>query len=256
MLVYKEFVMPRFFVDASLLGEGIEKGSLVCVDGENAHHISRSLRMKPGEELVLCDANGKDCHTVIESFEADRVFCRVERVEICPYEPPCKIKVYQAFCKGDKFDGIIQKCVELGMSEFTPVYSDNIISKPDAASAAKKLQRWQKIADEASKQCQRGVLCKINAPLSFSDALKEIKEAQRGFVCYENQRGITLKDVLPDIAPADCAFFIGPEGGLSEREVALVDEMGIDRVSLGYRILRTETAAPAVLAMFLYAWEL
>jgi len=248
--------MPRFFVDPDVVPLEGGEGSIIYLEGENARHVSRSLRMKVGESLVICDGRSVDCNAVIEGFEAERVICRITGVSRCENEPPCKSEVFQAFCKGDKLDGIIQKCVELGMSELTPVYSDNIVSRPDSASALKKIARWQKIADEASKQCQRGVLCRINPPVDLPTALERIKASECGFVCYENQRGVTLKDVVPDKAPKTAAFFIGPEGGLSEKEVALVDKMGIKRVSLGYRILRTETAAPAVLSMFLYAWEL
>lgn len=248
--------MPRFFIPAHACPPEEAVGHRIVIEGSDARHIGLSLRMRCSDELSVSDGRGREYRCVIRSIEPERVSLEVLSFSLTVRESPCRIHVYQAFCKGEKMDQIVQKSVELGASFFTPVYSDHIVSRPDEKSAAKKTERWQKIANEAAKQCGRGILPEICPPVSFSEAVAQMKQKELAFVCYENERELTLKSLLSEEPPSSCAFFVGPEGGLSAKEIALADEAGLCRVTLGSRILRAQTAAPCVLSMLLYCWEL
>lgn len=245
--------MPRFFVE---LTSPLAPGDILRLEGEDARHVALSLRCRLGEELVVCDGANTQYLCRIQALDPRQVGLQVVSVAPCESEPPVRLHVYQAFLKGDKLEEVVQKCVELGVSDFTPVFSDNIVSRPDRASWEKKLLRWQKIAREAAMQCGRGILPRVHPPVDFAGCLQGLARTELGFVCYENQRDLTLKGLLPPLPPASCGFFIGPEGGLSAKEVQAVDAAGVPRVSLGHRILRAHTAAPAVLAMLSLSWEL
>ncbi len=248
--------MPRFFIPRDACPPEDAVGHPIVVEGSDARHIGLSLRMKCGDSLIVSDGKAREYQCVIESIEPQRVRMRVCSVCQTGRESPCRITVYQAFCKGDKMDGIVRRAVELGVHRVVPVYSDHIVSRPDAASAVKKTERWQKIADEAAKQCGRGRLPVVSPPVDFSSMLDEMARSPLAFLCYENEDQTSLKGVLEGKTPEACSFFVGPEGGLSAAEVARADGMGIPRVRLGTRILRAETAATAVLSMLLYVWEL
>lgn len=247
--------MPRFFLPACACPPEDAVGRTVYIEGSDARHIGLSLRMRCGDLLQVSDGKAREYQCVIRSIEPERVGLEVLSVCQTAKESPCRIHVYQAFCKGEKMDEIVQKSVELGAASVTPVYSDHIVSRPDEKSAKKKQERWQKIAHEAAKQCGRGILPEVCAPLCFGEALVQMKENELCFVCYENEKHRSVKELL-EHTPSSCAFFVGPEGGLSAKEVDTLDGMGIPRVTLGSRILRAQTAAPCVLSMLLYCWEL
>ncbi len=248
--------MPRFFIPSHACPPQEAVGHTIIIEGSDARHIGLSLRMRCGEELSVSDGKAREYQCVIRAIEPERVTLEVLSFCATAKESPCEIHVYQAFCKGEKMEEIVQKSVELGAASFTPVYSDHIVSRPDAKSVAKKVERWQKIANEAAKQCGRGRLPRVCAPLRFEEAVAQMQEKELSFVCYENEKECSLKELLREKAPSSCAFFIGPEGGLSAKEIALIDESRIPRVTLGSRILRAQTAAPCVLSMLLFCWEL
>lgn len=255
--------MPRFFISDQCLPTA-ENGDLtervIVIEGEDAAHIGFSLRMKPGEKLCVCTYSGIELDCVIENIRSESGECtvhaRILSVSTGSCESPVYIHVYQAFCKGDKMEEVVQKSIELGASEITPVYSDRIVSRPDKQTALKKCARWQRIADEAAKQSQRAKLPKVNAPIDFSAALENIAAADCGFICYEGEKEQSLKSIIKKREIQTLSFFIGPEGGLSDNEVSLAAGREIACVTLGKRILRAQTAAPAVLAMLLYEFEL
>lgn len=231
--------MPRFFVPPF-------SGEETAVTGEDGRHIARSLRMKVGEPLTLCDGLGTDYHCEITGFAGDEVFVRVVERAPSRSEPSVKVTVYQGLPKGDKMDAIVQKAVELGAWEIVPVLMRRSVSRPDAKAAVKKAARWQKIAEEAAKQSGRGILPQVLAPMEFSKAAERAAEAGPVLLFYEGG-GEPLKElVYPD--SSQLSFFVGPEGGVAEEEAQLLTEMGAQVATLGPRILRTETAPLAALA--------
>jgi 16S rRNA (uracil1498-N3)-methyltransferase len=172
-------------------------------------------------------------------------------------ESPVRIRLYQSVPKGDKFDYIVQKAVELGVSEVVPVYSSRCIVKPDAKSEEKRIARLSRIAEEAAKQCGRGIIPKILPHMRYADAVKDVYGS--AFLCYEDERSYSLKEYLHDFANKDektLGFFVGPEGGYAKEEVLMASDQGIVSAKLGNRILRSETASGFVLSCIAYALEL
>ncbi len=236
--------MPRFFVPGNI-------ADTVSLIGEDAAHVARSLRMKPGESLTLCDGAGTDYLCVITSVAPDEIQLRVERSEPSRSEPDVAVTLFQGLPKGEKMEWIVQKAVELGAARIVPFLAARSISRPDGAAAQKKAQRWQKIADEAAKQSQRGSLPRVDAPVSFEQAARDAFRCEQVLLLYEGG-GKALREFLPK-NPQSLAFFVGPEGGFDPDEVAALQSLGAGIVSLGSRILRTETAPLAALAAIMYA---
>jgi len=243
--------MPRFFLNKENL-----TGNTVTIVGEDASHIALSLRMAVGDALVLCDNEGFDYHAEIASISREAVTLTVKEKVPSESEPPYRVRLYQCLPKGEKFETVIQKAVECGVHEIIPVQSSRCIAVLKDAAAEKKLIRFNRIAEEACKQSGRGRLVKVLPPVSYREAMRQMASCDTAFLCYENEDGLTLPGYLPSDTPREIAFLVGPEGGLSPDEVALAKEMGVISVSLGKRILRTETAAPFVLAILAGKYEL
>ena len=241
--------MPRFFTDSPL-----SPGLTVTLSGEDSRHVSRSLRMKPGDPLTLCDGKGADADCVIISV-GEETAVEVKAVRPSESEPPYRAVVFQAATKGEKFDTVVQKATELGASSVTPFVSSRCIYRPDTGARDKKAQRWEKIAEEASKQSGRGVIPKIGETLAFSAMLAEAAASDIALFCWE---GATepLPSVLKGRTPSSVSVVVGPEGGFSEKEAEEARAAGLVPVSLGRRILRTETAAGAVLSILFYEYDL
>ena len=241
--------MPSFFISDK---RKYECGDIFTIDGPDAFHISHTLRMKTGESLTFTSSDKKCYDTVIESITKDEVFLKVVSVGENNNEPPVKARLFQALAKGDKMDTVIQKAVELGVYEIYPVASDRCIVQLDEKSSAKKLERWNKIAYEASKQCGRGIIPCVHPVVDFDTALTLMKESDVYFICYETSVENNPKAYFRDKSFSSVSFFIGPEGGISPREIEKAHSQGVPDVTLGKLILRTETASGAVLAMLLY----
>ena len=237
--------MPRFFTDPISNGEAV-------LTGEDAVHVSRSLRMTIGETLTLCDGTGNDYLCTITAINSQEVTLRVDSTEPSRGEPDVEVLLFQGLPKSDKMDWIVQKSVELGVSSVIPFAASRSISRPDEKSAGKKADRWQKIASEAAMQSQRGKLPQVHAVSSFSAALNLAKTCDRILVCYEGG-GETLRSILSAQKPERIAVFIGPEGGFERSEVEAIEAIGGKRVTLGSRILRTETAPLAALSAIMFA---
>lgn len=235
--------MPRFFIDSV-------SGDSAVITGEDAAHISRSLRMKEGEHLVLCDGRGMDYTCRIHEFSGGNVHVTVESSERSKSEPEMRITLFQGLPKGDKMDLIVQKSVELGVHEIVPVLTDRCVARPDAASARKKRERWQKIAHEAAKQSGRGVIPAVHAVCSLQEAAQKAKELETSLVFYEGGGGKIAEHVCSNMKSA--AVFVGPEGGFEEAEVELLKVHGSKQTTLGPRILRTETAPLAAISVILF----
>ncbi len=241
--------MPRFFLSA---GESCD--GFFVITGEDAHHISFSLRMRRGERLTVCDGNGTDYECAITNMDGQTVTAEILEKHPTQTEPPIRIRLYQSVPKGDKLDYIVQKAVELGVSEIVPVYSARCIVKPDAKSEEKRLARLSRIALEAAKQCRRGVIPQILPHMRYADAVRNA--TGENFLCYEDERAYSLKEYLGKKQGGTLGFFVGPEGGYEQSEVRLASECAIPSVKLGNRILRCETASGFVLSCIAYATEL
>lgn len=243
--------MPRFFISPSAVSD-----SSVILTGDDAHHISRSLRMRVGETLVLCDGEGKDYSCTIDSISDREVSCTVNEIGESKAEPPYRATVYQGLAKGDRFDTVIQKSVECGAYRIVPLMTKRCTVKLSPQDYAKKCARWQKIAEEAAKQSGRGIIPVVEEPITMAQLIERLKKTDLPLFCYENGT-YPIKEALKKASsPAhDSAIVIGPEGGFDEDEAAAAEAAGVIPVSLGNRILRTESAAPFVLACLSLAFE-
>lgn len=237
--------MPRFFV------AGPPENGLLTLDGENAHHAGRVLRLRPGEAVTLCDGKGMDFEGTIESVERDAVVCRVQHSHPAETEPAQCLTLLMALPKGDKMDFIVQKAVELGVREIIPYLSRNCVSRPDKTD--RKVERWQKIALEAAKQCGRGYLPVVHAVAPFEQAAQRAAQSETALFFYEHERETGLRDALAAGVGETVSLMVGPEGGFAPEEAAFAAKAGLKSVSLGKRILRCETAPVAALAAVLYA---
>lgn len=229
--------------------------SFITLDKENSHYISNVLRMREGEELIVVDKDKFEYRCKVNSVSKNSVVLEVIEKSENSTEPKCFITLYQSVSKGERMDLTIQKSVELGVSRIVPVFSSRCVAKSDKAS---KIDRWQKIALEAARQSQRGVVPEVTEPVNFDDALSQASSEGNDVVLFpwEDEKGTTLKQCISGKELKKVAVFIGPEGGYSEDEAINASQSGAVPVTLGKRILRTETAGPAVLAMLLFETEL
>ena len=234
--------MPRFFI-------GPPSGDCAVIEGGDARHITRVLRMQPGERIILCDGAGTDYAGVIESAGDTAVSVRILESRRSEAEPTVSLHLYQALPKGEKMDLIIQKAVELGVKDITPVLTSRCVSRPDPQSMGKKLSRYQKIAFEAAKQCGRGVIPAVRPMLGFEQSLAEAANFDLSIFFYECGGAFLQKIISPE--KKDIALFVGSEGGFSKEEAALAVASGAVAATLGKRILRCETAPLAALAIIM-----
>lgn len=229
--------MPHFFEKVT--------GDTVEITGENANHIVGALRMKIGEKITLCD-NGRNYEC--ELVEIDKGFAKAKVIDCSMNfsEPDINITLYQCVPKGDKLELVIQKAVELGIHEVVPVLSSRCVSRPDSKKAAKKSERYNKIALSACEQSGRGKIVKVREQIEFKDALREIKNYDLAILFYEGG-GKPLKAIIDKEKHKNICIFIGPEGGFSNDEVEVLRQNGAETATLGKRILRTETAPLAAI---------
>ena len=238
--------MPRFFV-----GKEQISGNYINIIGDDVKHIKRVLRLREGEEIEVCDGCGEDFDCRIESLSDDTVRASIITRRPNTAEAPVELCVYQGMPKNDKMDYIVQKCVELGVCKIIPVITKRAVSIP--RDAEKKTARWQRIADEAAKQCGRGILPTVENTISFQDAMKAMSDADAiSIMPYECEKEGSLSKLLKSTDKKRINVFIGPEGGFDEREVEKAKSAGVHTVTLGPRILRTETAPLAVCSAIMY----
>lgn len=245
--------MPRFFIDRDCAAD-----ETLRIVGEDAHHISAVLRKRPGEKLTVCDFFNTEYLCEILSASNDEVVLTVLESRPVQSEPPFPITLCMALPKGDKMEWIIQKSVELGVTEILPFSSANTVMKLDEKAAEKKCERWRKIAKSAAEQCGRGRVPEVRLPVTYKKAVAEISSrGGEAFICYEGEDKLSLKDYFSHLeSPAGLSFFVGAEGGFDQTEVALANAVGIRSVSLGKRILRCETAPLLVLSDVSFFFEL
>ncbi len=233
---------------------------LLTITGPEVNHIRNVMRLKPGEEIsVSIGGDGKEYRYGIESYTEDSVLCRLRFVKDKEVELPVKVLLFQGLPKADKMDLIVQKAVELGAAEIIPVSMERCVVKLDAGKAAKKTARWQTIAESAASQSRRSIIPRVLAPMSMKEAIEYAKEqTEVRVIPYELQEDDgSVKQYLESLKEGQSvSIFIGPEGGFAPGEVELAKEAGIRPISLGRRILRTETAGLAILSWLIYILEI
>lgn len=250
--------MYQFFVEGSQIDVENKK---VTITGTDVNHIKNVLRMRVGEELNVSNgADGKEYRCAIKSFHDDgepSVECELRFIKEDGVELPAKIYLFQGLPKADKLELIIQKAVELGVFEVIPVETKRSIVKLDEKKAKSKTARWQQISEAAAKQSKRGIIPEVKEPMSFKQALEVAKGMDVKLIPYELAEGMEkTRSLIEGIKPGQTiAIFIGPEGGFDEAEIEAAQQTGIEPITLGRRILRTETAPLAILAWLGYHLE-
>ena len=252
--------MPRFFVRHDAVSDG-----MIRITGEDAHHISRSLRMAAGETITVCDMQRTEYECELVRFDPDAVYARILSERESDTEPLFFATVYQALPKGDKLDSIIQKAVECGVSRIVPFESDRCIVRMKPEAEGKKTERRARIAAEAAKQSGRAMLPEVVPTVSFREMITEAADADVCIFCYEGDCTVPLGAALAPLGLSKriaegerptVSIVIGSEGGFSISEAELARSSGMVLCGLGKRILRTETAASFVLSCLVYALEL
>jgi 16S rRNA (uracil1498-N3)-methyltransferase len=237
--------MARFFLDQ----KGLPSDRNITISDDDAAHIARVLRLRPGEKIEVVVA-GQVYAAQLTEVTADFVQARVEEALGSSGESNLQLHLFQGLPKGDKLELVIQKATELGVSSITPVITERVVVKLKPDAVAKKLTRWQKIALEAAKQSRRLVVPQVNPPVLLQD-MPPVPAHQLALVAWEEERA-GLRPLLQGKAGQEIGVFIGPEGGLASGEVDFLVSQGWQRVGLGPRILRTETAPLALLAIIQY----
>ena len=249
--------MNRFFVEKT----AVQGGQIVITDSQDVHHAKKVLRLRPGEQVEVSDSSEFEYLCEIESFGEGELFLRILDKQAFAKEPELSVTLYQGAPKQGKMETIVQKCTELGVRTIVPVYLARSVVQEKEGKGEKKQERWQKVADEAAKQCKRGVPARVGSSLKLKGLLAELPQYDLVLIPYEDERKTTLKEVLRSEEiqakkPKSVAVIIGPEGGFSAEEVEAVTAAGGCAVSLGKTILRTETAGMAALAMIMYELEM
>lgn len=245
--------MHHFFVEPSKI-----QGTHISIDGPDVNHIRNVLRMNPGEEVNVTDGTGEKVYRcVIESIGEEEVELKVMWAQEKGMELPSKIYLFQGLPKSDKMELIIQKAVELGVFEIIPMATARAVVKLDQKKAAAKVKRWQAISESAAKQSKRLLIPEVKEPMKFSEALKYAASLDVRLIPYELAEGMEgTRRILSSVKPGESvAIFIGPEGGFEEAEVEQAKEAGFQAITLGRRILRTETAGMTVLSILMYQLE-
>ena len=245
--------MPRFFVDKSQIND-----NTLFIEGDDARHIARSLRMAVGDEITVCDGEGNEYVSTLSRIRDERCDCDVIESRVSFAEPKTKITLFMAYPKSDKLETVIQKAVELGASEIVPFESSRCIKRPKADKATERTARLSRIAEEAAKQCGRAILPKVSLPLTYSQMIKRATESELAIFCYEGEGAMSLKKILDSCeqAPASISVTVGSEGGFSEAEAKEAASAGMIIANLGPRILRCETAPDYCLSAISYRFEL
>ena len=246
--------MYHFFIREEMILDGT-----IVISGSDVNHIKNVLRMKSGEELMLSDGLGTDYHCSIEEITDEEVYCRILDESGALSESPVQFYLFQGLAKGDKLEHVIQKSVELGVYEIIPVEMARSVVRYDGKKQKAKQERWQKIAESAAKQSRRGIIPEVKGVKSFKEAFAYAKEEALDLILvpYENYKDMketkmTLQKIRPGMR---VGIFVGPEGGFAPEEIAWAVQEGGIQISLGNRILRTETAPLMLLSVLTFALE-
>ena len=244
--------MYRFFIDG-----GIASGQDIHITGDDYNHIKNVLRMRKGEEILISDGQDREYLCEITDFADGEVVAAIKDIMGTSRELPAKITLFQGLPKGDKMEQIIQKTVELGVTEIVPVAMKRCVVKLDDKKAGKKIERWNGIALSAAKQSKRGIIPEVKNVMTYKDAVKLASSLDACLVPYENAEGIegARKLVNSMKGKKSIGIFIGPEGGFDDSEITLELEAGAQTLTLGRRILRTETAGMTMLSILMFTLE-
>ena len=238
--------MTRFFVTPEEL-----QPDFLVLTGENAQH-AKVLRLKEGEEVLVCDGQGAECLCAVSDVSPGQISLVVKKRRESETEAAVRVSVYMAFPKADKLEHVIQKATELGAYEIVAFPSARCVSRPDEKSLKKKLERWQKIAASAAEQSGRGRIPEVLTLPSYQAALQRAAQADKALLFYENEQATTLKMALSGGGYATVSLLTGPEGGLEPAEVEKAKDAGLRVCTLGKRILRCETAPLCALSAVMY----
>lgn len=241
--------MPKFFVSKDNIDDHI-----ITITGENANHIANVLRAKAGDEIIVGDGEGLDYSCEITEVSKKQVIAKITDITSNNAEPNTKITLFQALPKSDKMELVIQKCIEIGVDSIVPVETEHCVVKLKGKED-KKLSRWNKIAEAAAKQCGRGKIPKVCNIISFKEAVNKAISLDSAIIPYEKEKENSLKSFCCNFKGKSIGIFIGPEGGFSAEEIELAKNKGIQSVTLGKRILRTETAGLVASVILLYELE-
>ena len=247
--------MHQFFVSPEQINENDRR---VIILGPDVNHMKNVLRMRPGEEFSVSNGlDGREYRCAVRTVEEDRILCELRFIKEDNIELPSRVYLFQALPKADKMEFVIQKAVELGVYRIIPVAAKRCVVKLEEKKAASKIARWQGIAEAAAKQSRRAVIPKVTEVSTFSQAVKLAASMEVKLIPYELAQDMSrTRELMGKIKPGqETAVFIGPEGGFEEAEIALALENGVEPITLGKRILRTETAGMAVLSWLLYLLE-
>lgn len=240
--------MSKFFVDKNQISD-----KKIAITGADVNHIAKVLRAKIGDSLLVCDGEGFDYETVISSISKEMIEAEILRSYPCETEPDVQLTLFQGLPKQGKMEWIIEKCTEIGVHRIVPVQMNRSVVKLNKEQAAKKLERWQKTAEAAAKQCGRGLIPEVFMPVTI-DELKKIELPSFLLLPYEDEQANTVSSALKSQMAETAGIFIGPEGGFAPEEVLALKNLGAHSVTLGPRILRTETAGLVALSLVLYEW--
>lgn len=251
-----DWTAPRFFVDRV---EGLPGQGRASLEGEEAHHAARVLRLRPGDPVVLLDGTGYEHAGRVTAVDGKALRCEVACLEVrlCPAEPELAITLLQGLPKGDKMDFVVEKGTEAGISRFVPVRTARSIPRLEKGKEARRLDRWRRIAAEAAKQCRRGRRPEVGSFADVGDAVEALRARGIPVLLLWERAQQSLKPLLRTWRdrPAELGLVVGPEGGFSAGEAEALTALGATAVTLGERILRTESAGTIAAAILLYELE-
>ena len=240
--------MPKYFTEPENIKDGF-----IEIFSDEVKHILNVMRMEIGDTLTICDGQSNDYLCRICETGKNCLKAKIEETTKSESEPKTKITLYQGLPKSDKMELIIQKCVEIGVCRIVPVITERAVVKIEkGAKEDKKTERWQKIAESAAKQSGRGIIPAVERPMKFKDAIEEAVKNGEAIIPYENEKDRGLKEFVKNSKAENIGIFIGPEGGFDTKEIEFAVENGVMSVTLGKRILRTETAGIVTSAIVLY----
>ncbi len=244
--------MPKFFVEPSAI---IDKD--IILSDDNYNHIKNVFRQSCGDEILINDRQGNDYKCIIKTIEKDKLIATIKETIPTNTEPLIEVVLFQSLIKGEKMEYVIQKAVELGIAKIVPIYTSRCVVKLEGEKkTTAKIERWNKISEAASKQSGRGKVPKITLPMTFKEGLQfATTDLDINIIPYEKEKNHAIKNVLQTINGTSFGIFIGPEGGFSEEEIQLAISLNVKPITLGNRILRSETASLAVISNLMYQMD-
>lgn len=241
--------MAKFFVNPQQVQEEV-----IIIEGTDVNHIKNVLRLSVGKEILINDRQGHEFECIIKEIDVETVTAQIINKRTNETEPAIETVLYQSLIKGEKMEFVIQKSVEIGVTRIVPLVTDRCVVKLESEKKlVNKIARWQKIAESAAKQSRRGIVPEVCLPMTMSEALKDASQhLEHACIPYELEHALHIKTYLKDLKTQSMGVFIGPEGGFTEEEVALAQSHQVQAITLGKRILRSETAGLVTLANIMY----